>query len=198
MVYRQMQIWLGSVGFTYLALFSLQYSTGILYERNSFVFGSQVWLIVSGGVVGCAILFVAGVEWEGFRKLKPVLLIIFLIYLLALAVLLTGGFIDSPFSGAVSLYLGFFIALIKAGTHQRSSWLFVSLTIVCLVSPYAYLYWQGHAALQILNWHTSAQVTAARLIITITVLLITGWFGGKVSSELELFRSSTTTKSTVL
>jgi hypothetical protein len=199
MVYGQMQLWLALVGLTYVALYLIQRFTGTLYEANSFIFGSFEWLWLAGVVTGFAIMLFARAQpkrpW--LRAIKLFVLIAFSILLLALAVLLTGGFIDSPFSAAVSLYLGFFIALIHARTHQPSSWVFVSLTVICIVSPYVYLYCQNHASLQILRWHTSAPTTAVRLMITISLLLITGWVGGKVSSELKLFSPSdvTTTRS---
>lgn len=193
-----MQVWLALVGLTYLALYSSQYLTRTLYDADSFAFGSPVWLRLSGLVVACAIMFLAGVELtrDSHRKMKRFLIIVFLIYLLALLVLLTGGFINSPFSGVISLYLGFFLALIQAGQYRRLSLVFVSIIIACIVAPYIYLCWRSQGSLEILKWHASAPTTAVRLVITISLLLVTGWFGGRVSSEvtqLSMSRGNQTT-----
>src|SRR5437660_1438763 len=137
MIYRQMQVWLALVGLTYVALFSFAHKTRALYDANSFVFGSPVWLMVSGVVAGFAIMLFASARptRERLKEIQLPILIVFSIFILALTVLLTGGFIDSPFSGAISLYLGFFIALIHAGKYLGLSCIFVSLTVICLTAP---------------------------------------------------------------
>jgi hypothetical protein len=190
-IYGQMQAWLGLVILTYLTLYLLQ-RLGKLSDTNSFGFGSPDWFLWTGAVVGAATMVLASVRptRKRVKEIQLPILIVFLIFLLALAVLLTGGFINSPFSGAISLYLGFFMALIQARRYRGLSWVFVSLTVVCIVAPYVYLCWQNHSSVEILKWHASAATTAVRLLITISLLLVTGWFGGKVSSEVKHFSVS--------
>src|SRR5437879_247207 len=95
MIYRQMQAWLGLVFLTYLTLHSLQ-RLGMLSDASSFVFGSPVWFLTTGAVVISATMIFASVRPPGarLRNIQLPILMVFLIFLLALAVLLTVGFIN--------------------------------------------------------------------------------------------------------
>lgn len=186
-VYRRMKAWLVLVC---LACVGLYYFKEKLYEVQSSI--TQGWPLWTGGVVFLVLFFFNDVNLRDhpLAQHKERVLIIFLIFLLALAVFITGGFIDSPFSGAISLYLAFFIALMQARTHPYSSWTFVALTIALILSPYLYLYWTNQPSLEYVRWRTSALVTALRLLITIFFLLSTAWVGETASGVLNVDDSS--------
>lgn len=190
---RPIQRWLAFVGLTYLLFLALEQTGKALYEPNSFIFGSRAWFLWTGGFLGCLMLLVANMRPTQPRAnvFRLFVLIFFSVVLLAIAVLLTGGFIDSPFSGAVSLYVGFFIAMIQGKMYRVSNWILVGTTVLCALLPYAYLY-ATDRALHVVNWHTGPKIALVRLGITIFLLVVTAWFGAKVSDKLRAFIASIT------
>ncbi len=107
------------------------------------------------------------------------------VLLLAIIVFLSGGYLDSPFNGAVSLYIGCFILLQRKGGYPIFTIIIVMLTIFLLLFPYIHLYRSGYSSLQIFNWNPSHTVTCFRLFITFALLFITLGVSYKVDSEIR-------------
>lgn len=157
------------------------------YDANGNIFTQNFWWWIGGLLV---FLITVGVIVEqvftstypryertlGFTVLTSVAL-------LSLAVFLTGGYLDSPYSGPVSLYISFFILMIKRKEHPIYNGFLVIFTILLMSWPYYYLYTHGYSSVHIIQWKTTPPVTFSRLGMGIFLSVFGAWVGASVSDQ---------------
>lgn len=185
---RPMQIWLAVILLSYLLVqFVFPQMLGPLYMANGQVFAEERWFNVLG-VAFFAIAFLLSnvqpknLQLETFRVFVIILLSVIL---LAGAVFLTGGFTDSPFAGAIALYIGFFIILTRRQAYRKANAGLILITVFLLAAPYMQLSRQGYAELHILHWNDHPGVLWSRWIISIVILLIAGLVGDQISDRVS-------------
>lgn len=180
--------WLSIIIISHIMMhFAAPISVGALYTPNNDILGQKQWFNIGGGILAVITLYSAATQPRIAQSylVKLFFTILGSVILLALAVFLSGGFIDSPFSGAVSLYIGFFILMIRRGRYVLYSILLVVITLFLLSLPYIYLHKKGSASLNILQWNSSYSVTWGRMAANILLLIVAGWVSARVSDEVS-------------
>ncbi len=166
--------------------------TGYLYDANGEIFRQIFWFRVFGMFVFIATVYLI-LKTPGTLAadtMKVLVIILGSVLLLSLAVFLTGGFIDSPFSSAVAMYIGFFILLSRRRVFPKTNLALIALTVLLLAMPYLYLYHyrDDYPSMHIIVWHSTPLVTGGRLAISMLLLLVAGWVGARVSGEASKLR----------
>lgn len=158
-----------------------------LYKANGPVFAQNLWFRIAG-----IIWFILTVAIIALRPrtvamdtVRLFLIIFSSVVLLALAVFFTGGFLDSPFSGAVSLYLGFFVLMSSKRGYRAATYFFILVTLFLMSLPYLYISSKGFD--HILRWKDTPEIMWARVIFTMMLLIVAGYVGKRVSDEVNRF-----------
>ena len=184
MIHRPMQIWLGVIAVGYVLIRFVALRWWHLFSANGQVFDTIYWYHLGGGMLLLVtfILNASPARAANLDTLRVFVIILFSVVLLSLAVFLTGGFTDSPFSGAIALYIGLFLILAKR--FKLANLLFTGITVVLLAAPYLHLSYQGYAELHILHWHDTPAVLWGRWLISIALLLIAALVAEQISSKV--------------
>jgi hypothetical protein len=168
------------------------HSTYHFYEENGVLLKGSQWPFVTIATLMLFVLhFIDGdqASQKGWNNKKFFVFIFFSVAIMAIAIFLTGGFLDSPFSGALALYLGCFILLQKDNQYKVFNWLLLAFTLAVTVGPYIILYGTGHPT-YVLEWDPSHWVTCGRLVVSLALLIAAGFFGDKVAEEVRALQQS--------
>ena len=185
---KPMQVWLAVIVLSYVLIqFVFPEWMGPLYRTNGQVFAQARWFNILGAVffVVAYFLNVVGPRSEWQETARAFVIILLSVMLLALAVFLTGGFTDSPFAGAVALYIGFFIILNRKQAYPLANRALILITVVFLAAPYVQLCRQGYAEVHILQWNDNPKVLWSRWGISILILLIAALVGDRISHRVS-------------
>jgi hypothetical protein len=188
-IHFPLKIWLLIIIFIYIGCrFFLPEACKL--NDNVSVYNSSVEFI--GLLITLPTLFITGGEAQSVRwnKFKFFVFIFLSVFILGSIVFLSGGWIDSPFTGPVSLYVGYFILLQE---DKLTDWIYfffnsalVLFGIFLLVLPYWIMY-HGNYPMYVLKWEESPRVTFGRLTLNIILMLITvmigQWVGNRVNRE---------------
>jgi len=160
------------------------------FEPNGRIFQQSSWWIIGGLIV---FLITVGVivgqsassnytrheRTLGFTVLTSVTL-------LALAVFLTGGYLDSPYSGPISLYISFFILMIKKKEYRTFNTFLLLFTVCLMCLPYYYMYRHNYQSYHIIKWDPSASITFSRLGMGVVLSVFGAWVGASVSDQASM------------
>jgi hypothetical protein len=189
-VSRQMITWLLIVMAVYVFIYLIfpKWIGKTPYTPNAQILAKSYWFHVGGLLF--FFLTVAFVLVDSRRvpatTFKLFSMILSSVMLLTLAVFLTGGFIDSPFSGAVALYIGFFFVMLRRRVYPLFNAFFMLLTILLLLFPYFHLWKQSHD-MYIVQWDPAPLVTWGRLAMNIFLLIAAARVGARVSDAVSSF-----------
>lgn len=182
-----MLLWVTGVIGSYIIInFVIPIFLGNLYEPNGQIFAYNFWLMVIGSIlflltIGIVIKQVLSPRFTGGALGLTVLVSV---AILALVVFLTGGFLDSPYSGAISLYISFFILMVRKGEYPKYNIFLIIVTILLLTWPYFYLYWRNYESVHIIQWKNTVPITFSRLIANIILTVVTVQVGANVSERV--------------
>lgn len=184
-VSAQMLLWLLVVMAVYLFIVWQESS---YYEPNKNIIPPghrfEYWgLLAFFGLVAAVVVFQSRRVQATTYKLFFVILSS--VMLLALVVFLTGGFLDSPFSGAIALYIGFFVVMVKRRVYPKSNLIFIGLTTLLVLSPYLYLSHKGYEKMHIVKWVEGPSVTWGRLIMSLLLSGAAALIGVKISDAIS-------------
>jgi len=183
-----MQVWLIVILVVYTFVqFLLPSVMGPLFTANRGVFAYAKWLNVAGFLFfAIAYLLNFGrIQTPWLEALRAFVIIFLSVVLLALAVFLTGGFTDSPFAGAIALYIGFLIILTRKQAYRSANMALIVITVLLLAAPYMLLSHQGYSELHILHWIDHPGVLWSRWGISIVLLLIAAVVGDKINERVK-------------
>jgi hypothetical protein len=111
--------------------------------------------------------------------------------LMGVIILLTGGILDSPFSGAFALFNVSFITLQQTREYTKFNWLLILFSLLLIFLPY----WlfandnivtsQNVGKVYLVNWQQNWFVTNWRIIINILILLGTGYTSKYIGDRIN-------------
>lgn len=188
--------WFGAILITYLLIFEALrrlWPNWLYKETNTIVFSYRAVIYISAMLPLIIMVMIGGKELKNTLALRA--FIVLSVLLLAIAVFMSGGFLDSPFSGVLALYVGSFIILQEDKEFQRLNISLVAVTVVLVVVPYIVLgRFTGSTA--VIAWQDTLEATAVRLFISVTLLIITGLVGHSISKRITDLRKSSTAGAT--
>jgi len=160
---------------------------GSAFDANGEIFSQNFWWWISGLII--FLITVGVIVGQGTSPHYPRyertlgFTVLTSVALLALAVFLTGGFLDSPYSGPVSLYISFFVLMIKKKEYPLYNTFLVLLTITLMALPYYYVYKHDYASVYIVQWKTTPLITFSRFAMGISLSVFGAWVGASVSDQ---------------
>lgn len=185
--------WFGGILLAYIIVFDIlpRSYPNWLFTTNESLFAKRA-LIYEVAALILVLMVVLGVRLR--TKSNLCAFIVFSIIILALAVFMSGGFLDSPFSGVLPLYVGSFIILQEDKEFQTLNRTLVVLTVFLVIVPYVPLKLLTGST-SVLLWKDDGTVTFLRLFISLILLVGTGYVGHRVFSKITDLRKARVTPS---
>lgn len=175
-----------------------------LYPELSFICGSYNKeilgttlfdiLVFSGVVLLVLLLLIIGKKTTEKAIIKKQLewFMFISILLINVYIFLTGGFLDSPLSSALSIYVGSFLIM---QDRDDTKWLNISLilwTIILVCLPYVVVYWFSAAQLSFLKWTEVKDITFARYWVAFLITGVSIYHADKINKKINKKYSSIT------
>ena len=186
-IHWPLKSWLLFISLVYvIGRFVLWEFYGPFFEPNEFIYSHNNMYHTIGVVVIIIMLAITGREaiQDIWNKMQFFSLITLSVILLCEIVFITGGVLDSPFSGAISLYLASFILLQRDSEYWRFNVGIAVLTLLLLAFPYIWLS-INYKEMYICKYYTYSSVTWGRLCINIFLLIVTGFAADRVSNRVN-------------
>jgi hypothetical protein len=106
--------------------------------------------------------------------------------LLCIYVYMTGGFLDSPFSSAISIYLSGFLLIQDRDDSKISNIIIIALAIFFVILPYlVYGYINVDDEIYFFNYSTKDNNVYFRLVITLGLVIYSLYSGQKISNKIN-------------
>ena len=116
-------------------------------------------------------------------------------------IILTGGILDSPFSGAFALFNVSFITLQQTKEYKYFNFFLIVISIILIIFPY-YVFGQDNMStnqlngkVYLVNWQQNWYVTGWRITISIFMLIATGltskYIGDKINKLWDGVKNKT-------
>lgn len=205
-IYRPLLLWIGGLSLFYLlipaSIFFIHvdrlcdifsptsgYCDLFLGQFNKKIFTYQVAGGIAATCIATSVLmwWVTGLRGAFWESYKLYIFISLSILLLSIYIFTTGGFLDSPFSGVLSLYVANF--LIMQGNHSFLNFkiFIIAFTIFLIVLPYIVLTFGLHEEnIFMLRWGSANWVTNTRLYISLFLFLITTISSNNINRKIMI------------
>jgi NADH:ubiquinone oxidoreductase subunit 5 (subunit L)/multisubunit Na+/H+ antiporter MnhA subunit len=106
--------------------------------------------------------------------------------LLCIYIYLTGGFLDSPFSSAISIYLSGFLLIQDRDDSKISNIIIIAIAVFFVILPYlVYGYINVDDEIYFFNYSTKDNNVYFRLVITLGLVIYSLYSGQKISNKIN-------------
>ena len=193
-IHNQLLFWiagLSMITFAFVLLLSIEKSNEFIRAGNqqinfseysfgkynqSLISRNKIGLLFTFIVAGWFCLFIVGgarvFSKPPLEKWQLQIFILVSVILVIIYIFVTGGILDSPFTSALSIYVGGFLILQERTDTKKFNNCLIGLTILFLCIPYFVLYFSS-CDLFFFSWNTeNSPITTIRLLV---VLLVTGF-----------------------
>ncbi len=113
------------------------------------------------------------------------------VVLVLICIGITGGFLDSPFTAALSIYIGGFLILQDRTDTQGFNRLLVAGTAVIILGAYAWLYYTGRE-MYFFTWrHEEREITLFRFCAAFAITAFSIWQADRTNKRIETLYKQT-------
>ena len=105
---------------------------------------------------------------------------------LSIYILLTGGFLDSPFSSALSVYLAGYLLIQERDDNKISNLLIMFYTTILIVLPYAYqAYFNTDDITYFFDYSKNDSISISRLSLSYGLAIFSLYSGHKINKKIN-------------
>lgn len=153
------------------------------YELNTCAIPKSVYLVMALVVVALMIILFIVVNQLNIKPIpKFGMLIISTVVILFALIYLTGGILDSPFTGALGVYVTSYFIIQERNDLRKINSIIGKVVVVLTIVPYLVL--PSDCGEYLIHWKTDFFTNCIRLVFTLLLIGIAGYWGDVVNKQL--------------